>query len=150
MGKNDFLENLKKAVDEGEFNSDAAKIINDIDKLADGKGNNVEELQEKINKRIDEGGKKESLEQSEIKSIDEMNEKFNDEIRENDIINTSIANLLEMEKLVNDSVLDLLSHVDELNENYFNGEDGVINSKYEKLYNEMSRIKDKLNIFINN
>ena len=35
MGNMDFLKNLKDALDSGDFNSDAAKKIGEINKMAD-------------------------------------------------------------------------------------------------------------------
>jgi len=51
----DFLKNLKDAVDNGEFNSEAANKINEIHATADGfsKTNTVEELTDKVNRRTD-------------------------------------------------------------------------------------------------
>ena len=49
----DFLDNLKKAADTGEFNSDAAKKILEVHDLAESKlkGKNVEEELENIKSR---------------------------------------------------------------------------------------------------
>lgn len=145
MKNSDFLENLKKAVDEGEFNSDAAKLINDIDELAGEKGNNIDELQERINERIDESGKKDSLNEDEVKSINEVNEKFISEITEVDVVNSHVATMLDMEKLVNESILDFISHIKIIENQFFN--DKKNNSKYEKLYDELTRIKNKFKDF---
>ena len=56
----DFLENLKKAVDEGEFNSEAAKKINSIDEMATefAESKSIEEMEESVTEKATEGGVK--------------------------------------------------------------------------------------------
>ena len=61
----EFLENLKKAADTGEFNSEAAKKILEINELADKKLGNgtiedLERLKEKLTKRVVEPEKAKS------------------------------------------------------------------------------------------
>jgi predicted SprT family Zn-dependent metalloprotease len=54
MANSDFLKNLKNAVETGDFNSDAAKKINEISSLAETK--TVTESEEALNKRLESVG----------------------------------------------------------------------------------------------
>jgi hypothetical protein len=136
-----FLENLKKAVDNGEFNSEAAKKINDIDKLADEKVGNAKQL---IQKRLDEVGIKTVTEEDvevlnseyeekmkRIKRIDEANVCLVDLINREERIISEIRKMIEVannakkdyavEFEANDPVfMDLLAKVNQINKEFNN------------------------------
>lgn len=104
MGK-DFLENLKKAVDDGEFNSEAANKVNSIDKLADvvgatgGAGANIE-------KRINESGMKTVSEEKAVEANSEYETKMA-AFKLQDLVNNQIAMLIDIDDMIAASIEDL-------------------------------------------
>ena len=86
-----FLEELKKAADTGEFNSDAAKKINEIDELAEKKatGMSVDELTESLEKRI-EANPAVAVTEEEALELNSQYEKKMEEIKKQDAENKRI------------------------------------------------------------
>jgi len=118
MGNIDFLKNLKDALDSGDFNSDAAKKIGEINKMADEININLsnDEISDKLNKFG-------------VKNIDEndikMNEIFDEtikDIKKDDLFNKIIANLLNINKsienIINNELIPYLKNI----ENEYNEE----------------------------
>lgn len=114
----DFLKNLKDALDFGDFNSDAAKKIGEINKMADEININLsnDEISDKLNKFG-------------VKNIDEndikMNEIFDEtikDIKKDDLFNKIIANLLNINKsienIINNELIPYLKNI----ENEYNEE----------------------------
>lgn len=122
---NPFLENLKNSVDKGEFNSEAAKKIIEISKLAETKvpvgGFKSEEdlkgLQNSINKRVQESGVKSVSEEEALKLNSEYEKKMS-EIKEQDVVNQQVVTLVDIEDMVKLSIGDMLSFVTELEEKF--------------------------------
>jgi len=128
-----FLENLKKAVDTGEFNSEAAKKIIEIDKLADEKlstmtksGEVIEDskLSKSITERVKLGGVK-TVSEEEALTLNSEYEKKMQKIQDDDaenkriaeimnVVDKQLATLEEIEEMVKLSVQDMLSFVQEL------------------------------------
>ena len=127
---NNFLEELKKAVEEGNFNSEAAKKINDIDKLAESMLASGSLKGKDLNNNIDPNAKFEETEEA-IAKLKEL--KVQDEI------NGEIANISNMED-------DLLLHFDYIKESLES-----IEGKYDRenpLYNDLFvKIDELKNIF---
>ena len=122
---NPFLENLKNSVDKGEFNSEAAKKIIEISKLAETKvpvgGFKSEEdlkgLQNSIKKRVQESGVKSVSEEEALKLNSEYEKKMS-EIKEQDVVNQQVVTLVDIEDMVKLSIGDMLSFVTELEEKF--------------------------------
>lgn len=113
----DFLENLKKAADNGEFNSDAAKKILEINELADtkigsGSPEEVEKLKETIEKR-QEGVIEPVSEEKAIEANTEYEKKM-ELFKKQDAVNNHLATLIEIEDMVKLSIADMMGHVEEL------------------------------------
>ena len=115
----EFLENLKNAADNGEFNSDAAKKILEISELADKKlqGKNPEEeienLKESLEKRQEEEVVEVVSEEKAIEANTEYEKKMA-QFKEQDAINNQLAVLMEIEDMVKASINDMLEHVETL------------------------------------
>jgi len=96
MSKNDFLKNLKESLEKGEFNSEAAQRINDIDKLADrkigGSGGDVNKLQEEVESKLE--GNKKVVDEEEVKQKNADYEKKIEELKRKDFINSKHAALI--------------------------------------------------------
>jgi len=107
----DFLDKLKKAVDEEEFNSDAAKKIIEINDLADTK--TVAGSSEELDKRLEAAGVK-NVSAEEAVALNSQYEKEMEKIKENDAINGQIATLIEIEDMVKLSINDMFDFISEL------------------------------------
>jgi len=114
-----FLDDLKKSVETGEFNSEAAKKIIEIANLADEKasGKSVEEMQKMVDKRLEVTGTKTAKEGDIIELNSEYEKKMAD-IKKQDAINLQLATLIEIEDMVKASVVDMFGFVQELEEKF--------------------------------
>lgn len=100
-----FLDDLKNSVESGEFNSEAAKKIIEVDKLADSVSGTtaLEELQEKVGVK--------SVTDEEVGTLNSTYVKKMEEINKLDIANKQLAMLIDMEDMVKMSIGDLMSYV---------------------------------------
>jgi hypothetical protein len=151
-----FLENLKKSVDNGEFNSEAAKKIIEVDKLADEKKNALDLVQD----RLEKSGYAKSVTEEEatalnsqyeiemeaIKKKDEENKKI---AEMHNIADNSLRTLLEIEDMVKASIIDMFSYVDELNSEFGN-EFKNENLIFGELSQKLKQIQSKYSSIINN
>ena len=154
----DFLENLKKAADSGEFNSEAAKKILEVSELADAKlkGKDVvvelEKIKESLEKRAEEDNSEEVKELKETKpateeEVLELNSQYEKQmaaIKKQDAVNAQLATLIEIEDMVVASVADMFSFTDELEakfEKEFASEDPVCGDLYQKIEQIKSKYK---------
>lgn len=133
MADSNFLENLKKAVDTGEFNSEAAKKIIEIDKLADEKLSTMtkphtsiddSDLSKSINDRVKKAGVKTVSEEEALilnseyeKRMQEMEESDKENKRIAELINLAdkqLETLIEIEDMVKASINDMINFTIEL------------------------------------
>lgn len=115
----EFLENLKNAADNGEFNSDAAKKILEISELADKKmqGKDPEAEVEKLKESLEQRQEEEVVEAvSEEKAIEANSEyeKKMAQFKKQDMVNNQLAMLMEIEEMVVLTIRDMLNHVNEI------------------------------------
>ena len=159
-----FLDNLKNAVDKGEFNSEAAKKIIEVSELTEikSKGKTLEELQESVDKRLDvvlEHGIK-TVSEEEATVLNSDYEKKMEEIKKQDEENKRIADLtnmvdaqlttlVEIEDMVKLSIQDMLAFTGEL-EDKFVKEFEVEDPMFGELSQKIEQIKSKYNSIINN
>ena len=132
---NPYLENLKKAVETGDFNSEAAKKIIEIDKNADnakGLFLTEEEKNELAKKRLDAVLEGTVVTEEEILKINSEYDKKMEEIKKQDAVNKQLATLVEIEDMVKLSVDDMISFIKEL-EDKFKKEFEENNPIFEKL-----------------
>jgi len=114
----DFLKKLEKAVNEGEFNSDAAKKITAISEAAEKiKFKDDKEVEAKAKERINRI-EPETVSEEEVKKINSEHDKKIAAIRKQDAINNNVANLIQIEDMVDLSVEDMFSFVDELEDKF--------------------------------
>ena len=145
-----FLENLKKSVEEGDFNSEAAKKIIEIDKLADEKKNAFGLVID----RSEKSGFAESVTEEEAAAANSDFEKKMEETKKQDeenkriadlanAVSTQLSTLIEIEDMVKLSVVDMLSFTEELEEKFskeFEAKDPMFNDLY-------LRIQEVKNVF---
>lgn len=162
-----FLDNLKNAVEKGEFNSEAAKKILEINALADSKipkggirsAADLEDLQKSINDRLDKAGVK-TVTEEEAVVLNSEYEKTMEAIRLADIENKRIVDLtnnvdaqlktlVEIEDMVKASITDMFSFTNEL-EGKFKKEFEEGNQIFAELYTKIVEIKIKYESNINN
>lgn len=149
----EFLENLKKAADTGEFNSEAAKKILEINELADAKIkgldiHKLDEIRESLDKRLEEAGTKVVTEDEAIE-MNSQYEKKMEQLKKLDGINAQLATLIEIEDMVKASIEDMFSFIDELEakfEKEFEAEDPM----FGELSQKISNITSKYTSIINN
>jgi len=157
----DFLENLKKAADTGEFNSEAAKKILEINKLAEtkltGAGDvDIERLKESLEKRRiedeveelkDAPAVTEAVSEEDVLVLNSKYEKQMEQIKKQDMINAQLATLIEIEDMVKLSVDDMFGFLGEL-EARFAKEFETENPIFGDLYQKIESIKSKYNPII--
>jgi len=134
----EFLKNLKNAVEAGDFNSEAAKKINEISDLAETK--TAAESEEALNKRLESAGMK-ILTDDDINLNTQFEEKM-EKIKKQDEVNKVLATLIEIEDMVKASIDDMLSHVNEI-ENKFDKEFEIENPIFGDLSLKIEEIKNK-------
>lgn len=138
----EFLNDLKKSIDDGKFNSDAAKKINLIDEEANHiDPNKAEKL---IEKRLKESGTKVSSEEDVVGKNLEYDKKMED-IKHRDVILQQIATIQEMEHMVSLSVQDMFEFLKTLETNFNFDEENETNKE---LYDEIKRVKEKFSSII--
>ena len=149
---NPYLENLKKAVETGDFNSEAAKKIIQIDKNADNaKGLSLtEEEKAELAKRRLDGTLKENtvVTEEEVLKLNSEYEKEMAKIKKEDTVNLQLATLTDIEDMVTASVNDMVSFIKEL-EDKFKKEFDENDPIFEKLKTKTLEIKLKYISFIN-
>ena len=136
MALSPFLENLKKSVETGDFNSEAAKKINEIDKLADivaptgGVAANLE-------KRLENAGIKIITEEEAVIINSEYEEKMQ-EIKEKDLALQQIVLLKEIEETVRLSITDMQDFIKTLEDTFDKTKPNNV-----ELFVEIEKIKNK-------
>ena len=141
MALSPFLENLKKSVDTGDFNSEAAKKIIEVDKVADNPSTRA--LWNAIEVANKEGAIK-TVTEEEAAEIKTDYEKKMQEIKEKDLALQQIATLRDIDETVMLSVYDMRDFIKTLDENF--DKTKLVNVE---LFAEIERIKNKYSSIIN-
>lgn len=138
MEKSNFLNNLKNAVDKGEFNSDAAKKINEINELANEKerGGNIGKS---LDDRIKKGGVKTVTEEEAVKINSDYEKKMN-ELKRVDNFNNLVSKIHTIDKVIDDNIREILDMINEVEEKFddLNSDDKKIKcfkTKYKSIIN---------------
>jgi hypothetical protein len=130
----DFLKNLQNAVETGEFNSEAAKKINEIDE----KAKTVENVQEKVMK-----AEAEYIPEEEALKSAEYEQEM-EKIKMQDAVNKQLATLIEIEDMVKLSISDMISFANELKEK-FGAEFEAKNPMFADLLSKINEINMRYN-----
>jgi len=141
MALSPFLENLKKSVDTGDFNSEAAKKIIEVDKVADNPSTRA--LWNAIEVANKEGAIK-TVTEEEAAEIKADYEKKMQEIKEKDLALQQIATLRDIDETVMLSVYDMRDFIKTLDENFDKTKPVNV-----ELFAEIERIKNKYSSIIN-
>jgi len=146
-----FLENLKKAVENEEFNSEAAKKIIEINNLADTKF--VPKTNEELTTKLNEVKAKLSddnlppVTEEEAAAMKAEYDAHMEDIKKRDVVNIQLATLVEIEDMVKLSVIDMLMFIDEL-EDKFSSELDKANPMFIDLITKIEEIKKNYKEFI--
>jgi len=150
----EFLDNLKKAADNGEFNSDAAKKILEINELADkklagGTPEDLEKIQESLDKRVEvDSEERKAVSEEEVVEMNSQYEKKMADIKMQDAINGQVAMLIEVEDMVKLTIEDMFGLVDELQKRFekeFEAENPLFGELSQKLEQIESTYKPIIN-----
>lgn len=144
----EFLNQLKETVETGDFNSEAAKKILEINELVDTNSFQRKSLRDK---EI-EGGLTpelvESLTPEEAEIINIASEKKMADIKKQDTINQQLAILFEIEDMIKASIDDMFTFTDELESNFakeFESEDPMFGELYQKIESLKSKYNSQIN-----
>ena len=111
----EFLKKLQDAVENEEFNSEAAQRINKINELADNK--TLSGSQEDIDKRLEAAGVK-NVSVEEAAAISSQYEEKMAKIKERDGVNAQLATLIEIDDMVKLSIIDMFEFIESLEEKF--------------------------------
>jgi hypothetical protein len=138
-----FLDDLKKSVETGDFNSEAAKKIIEVDKVAGGV-TNTRALDFAVEKAFKEGAIK-TLTEEEALVLNTEYEKEMERIKKVDLANSQLAILTEIEEMVELSISDMISFVKELKDKF-----GKDFEEQDPAYLELLEKINKINMKYNN
>ncbi len=152
----DFLENLKNAADNGEFNSDAAKKINQINELAEEKSNlDTTQLEGLVDERLEKDRELSppiAVTEEEALELNSQYEQKMEALKKLDVENRKVAmaetaktqlkTLIEIEEMVELTIGDMMMHIVSLEEN-FEVELKAETSGYAELLAKMEELKTK-------
>jgi len=138
-----FLENLKNAVENGEFNSDAAKRINEIALGADKIKIKSEEDLKVLETKLKSSTPLKELTDEEKNQLSLENEKYEERIKEENKINSLIASIINQDDTI---MLMIENHVNQLTtieESYINDKEKNKNileiiDKFRSKYNNLN------------
>lgn len=139
-----FLDNLKKAVENGEFNSDVAKKINELDSLADKVPLSGKELESAYIERLTASGVR-SVSEDEAKASNIEHDEKMATIKKQEAMYCEIKTLIEIEDLISLSIADMFDHVKEVKERIL-----VDAPENQDLADKIKEIELKYSSFINN
>ena len=149
----EFLDNLKNAADNGEFNSEAAKKILEISELADQKlqgytsEEDIEKLKEKIQELQGEEISEPVTEEKALEANTEYEKKMS-QFKKQDAVNAQLATLIEIEEMVKLSISDMFEFVSGL-ETRFEKEIETQDPMFEGLIEKIDLIKSTYKSIIN-
>jgi len=141
MAKSEFINNLKRAVEEGDFNSDAAKKINEIDKEANNikKNKSKDDIEKSINNRIKDSNAK-TVDKDKIA---ELNSKYENEMQnraKEEKIYATIATLDNLEYAIDKAFDELKSFIIQQKTKYDSNDESC-----KELYEKMDKLINKYN-----
>jgi hypothetical protein len=150
----EFLDNLKKTVENGEFNSEAAKKIIELNNLADEKMKGIvrEDEEEITSKLVEERLEKAGVKTVSEEDLSELNSKYEKEMaimEKKQAIRDRLLVVIDIEKLVIESINDMTGFIKET-EDLFSIESINYDPLFSELRAKLEEIKSKYSSFINN
>lgn len=116
-----FLTQLQDSLENGKFNSEIANKINSLSEAADDKlaELGVDGIIKSISDKVD-SEENHVITQEDVDAAQKANDAFLAKNLKLDLMNKRIAEIMQMEHLIDDSINDILTHVDEVKEFYMN------------------------------
>lgn len=136
MGK--FLENLRNAVESGEFNSDAAKRINEIALGADKIKINSEEDLKELETKLKSSVPVKELTDEEKKQLSLENEKYEEQIKEENKINSLIASIMNQDDSIMLMIEEHVNQLTTIEESYIGDKE-----KYQNILDIINKFRSK-------
>lgn len=145
----EFLKKLKDAVENEDFNSEAARRINEINELAETKFRKSSEGNSYVDTpHLDELKKKteetpvEPVPEDKMGELNSEYEKQMAETKKIDTINSQFANLMQMDEMVRLSIGDLMGHIEVVETKFITQFDENDVDKLKELKAKISEIKE--------
>lgn len=138
----DFLDGLKKAVDIGDFNSEAAKKITEVDKLANTMTS--EEAAKALDKKVEDSGVK-TVTAEEAAAANTEYELKMQALKEQDLVIHQVVTLKDIEETVMLTIGDMLGFIDTLETSF-----DKTKPTHGDIFVEIERIKFKYDSLIKN
>lgn len=150
MAQNDFLRTLKESLEKGEFNSDIANKINEINEKAEELKKNTElkDIEEVVKKRIEEGEVKETVSDEELPELNTEYGRKMSYFKKVDKINLEIATLKNVEDVILNHLTELSNLVDVLRKKYENDNPEEF-PELKQLLKNIEYLEKKYNFVIN-
>lgn len=144
-----FLENLKKSLDNGEFNSEISKKMSELNELAEtkAKSTSVNDLKKSVMNAANKNGIK-SVTENEAVQINQEYEKKLEEIKLSDAINKDIALLINFNNTINNTIEDMFIHINHLEEKYskhFENKESIIDDLSKIIADTKENFKSNIN-----
>jgi len=138
-----FLDNLKQSLDKGEFNSEAAKTINQLDELANGALHRAKQGSGGIEQNLQTEIKKHNMAappvtKAEAEEANRIAEAQMEAVKENNAVLKVIATLLNIEEMVYESVKDMTYHIYEIEDRF-----DIENPAHKEIFVAVNKIKEK-------
>ena len=132
----DFLKKMKESVETGEFNSEIANRLNEIDAKADefAKDKTVDEMQAVVDKKI-----------GDIENVGELTSEFEDQMEFNRLqneIGIRVAHIINLDGDITNFIVTLKSKIEEVRNKY--GDVEV--PKFQDLFSKLSEIENKYSV----
>lgn len=139
MGKDDFLKTLKDSLDNGEFNSDAAKKINDITKKADEmvKSKSVEEINKSIKEKTSTVGVK-NIDKDQLEDLNSQYEEKMSERAKEEVILATFATLENLERVADETISNINKLIGDIKQDYNESEE-----KSKLLFEKINDLQNK-------
>lgn len=150
--ENNFLTNLKKALDGEEVNMDSINKINEVlNKSYDVSSTNTQkEIVESFNSRVESGGKKVVDEKIALEG-NKQYELEMEKIKNIDVLSNIVANTLQIESLVLETLNDLISHINQVRSFISENESKYLGlEEYTTVVDLLERIENNYNLNIDN
>ena len=147
MSNSKFLDDLTNAVNSGEFNSEAAKKILEVNRLADEKMKDLTRIDEEtvqsksVDKRLEDAGIR-KVSKEEADEINALSIKKMAELEKKQFINDRMLVLIDIENMVKLSIVDMMGFIketEEFLEEKFDNED----TTFDDLKTKIAEIKTK-------
>lgn len=139
----DFLDKMKKSLEEGKFNSEIADRINQIDKKADEfQGKSTTEMEDDLKKRMEvHGGIKEGSDSDGIKDDGSEAMDYMETVQLQNEIGVWVAHIMSIDTDITNNIVSLKNKIQEVKQKY-----GDHKEKFVDLFSKIEELENKYNV----